>query len=51
MSNSLWLAGAVLFSVLDAYDSYKTQSLVSLVFALLWAFVAGLHFAGMVMPA
>ena len=51
MSNNLWLAVAVLFSELYAYDSYKNQNLVSLVFALFWAFAAGLHFAGMVMPA
>lgn len=49
MSNGFWFVGSVLFAVLDAYDGYENRKFVSLVLALLWAFVAGLHFAGMVL--
>lgn len=51
MSNEFWFVGSVLFALLDAYDGYENRNFVSLLFALLWSFAAGLHFAGMVMPA
>lgn len=49
MSNGFWFVGSALFAVLDAYDGYENRSPLTVAFALLWAFVAGLHFAGMVL--
>lgn len=49
MNNYVWLIGAALFAVWDAYDGYESRSPLTIAFALLWAFVAGLHFAGMVL--
>lgn len=49
MSNCLWLIFAAMFAIWDAYDGYESRSPLTVAFALLWAFAAGLHFAGMVL--
>ena len=49
MNNYLWFIFAVLFAAWDAYDGYESRSPLTVAFALLWAFAAGLHFAGMVL--
>ena len=51
VNHYLWLIFAALFADWDAYDGYESRSPLLVAFALLWAFAAGLHFAGMVMPA
>lgn len=49
MNDYLWLIFAALFAVWDAYDGYESRSPLLVAFALLWAFAAGIHFAGMVL--
>lgn len=47
-SHMLWFIGAVLMAAHDAWDGYDRQQFGTIILALLWAFVAGLHFAGVV---
>lgn len=49
MNNYFWLFFAVMLAVWNAYDGYESRSPRRVVLALLWAFAAGLHFAGMVL--
>lgn len=41
----IWLAISLLMCGMDAYEGYTDRQPANIVLALLWAFVAGLHFA------
>lgn len=45
MGSTFWFVTSCIIAVMDAVIGYRQRDVVSIAFSLIWAFMAGLHFA------